>query len=177
METQKVLKKGGKIAGNILLYLFIAICLLGVILAITSKKDDDGTATIFGKQLRFVLSPSMEKCDATDVSGFEIKDIPTKSVVFIDTVPEDEAKAAAWYADLKVGDVLTFKYAADGAALAQIPIRYMVNSHQGALVMIKATEGELETTQVNLELAAGKNVIRMTTNTDNLKVEDLKLYR
>lgn len=73
--------------------------------------------------------------------------------------------------------VLTFQYAADGAALAQIPIRYMVNSHQGALVMIKATEGELETTQVNLELAAGKNVIRMTTNTDNLKVEDLKLYR
>ncbi|MBQ4324556.1 MAG: hypothetical protein IJC29_02060, partial [Clostridia bacterium] len=73
--------------------------------------------------------------------------------------------------------VLTFQYAADGAALAQIPIRYMVNSHQGALVMIKATEGELETTQVNLELVAGTNVIRMTTNTDNLKVEDLKLYR
>ena len=132
METQKALKKGGKIAGNVLLYLFIAICLLGVVLVITAKKDDDGTATIFGKQLRFVLSPSMEKCDATDVSSFEIKDIPTKSVVFIDTVPEDQTKAAAWYADLKVGDVLTFKY---------VYVRQETITHRITSIQAKETGG------------------------------------
>lgn len=108
--NKELLKKIGKIAGNVVLYAFIIISLVGVLLTITAKKDADGTATIFGKQMRFVLSPSMEKCDETDVSGFEIKDIPTKSVVFVEVVPDDNAEAEAWYSDLKVGDVLTFKY-------------------------------------------------------------------
>ena len=110
METQKVLKKAGRIALDAIIYLFIALCLVAVVLVITSKKDSDGTATLFGKQMRFVQSPSMEKCEATDVSGFEIKDIPMRSMIFIDVVPDDKAKADEWYADLKVGDVLTFKY-------------------------------------------------------------------
>ncbi len=110
IDTKQLLKKIAKIAGNVLLYTFIVISLVGVLLTITAKKDADGTATIFGMQMRFVLSPSMEKSDATDVSNFKIKDIPTKSVVFIETVPDDPAKAEKWYADLEVGDVLTFKY-------------------------------------------------------------------
>lgn len=110
MEKKKVLSKAGKIAANVILYIFIAICLFGVVLTITSKKDADGTVTILGKQMRIVLSSSMEKCDQTDVSEYDIKDIPVKSLVFIDTVPEDAAEAAEWYADLKIGDVLTFKY-------------------------------------------------------------------
>ena len=110
MEKTQIVKKVGKIAANILLYVFIAVCLFSVILTISSKKDADGTATIFGVQMRSVLSPSMEKCDATDVSGYEIKDIPTGSMVFIEVVPEDPEEAAQWYADLKIGDVLTFKY-------------------------------------------------------------------
>lgn len=109
MERQKI-KKIGKIAMDTVLYLFIALCLLAVTLVITSKRDSDGTATVFGKQMRFVQSPSMEKCELTDVSAFEIGAIPVRSVVFIETVPKDKAKADAWYADLKVGDVLTFKY-------------------------------------------------------------------
>lgn len=110
MEKTQIVKKFSKLAVNILLYIFIAVCLVSVVLTISSKKDADGTATIFGIQMRSVLSASMEKCDATDVSGFEIKDIPTGSMVFIDVVPEDPAKAEEWYADLKIGDVLTFKY-------------------------------------------------------------------
>jgi len=110
METRKALKKVGRIALDAIIYLFIALCLVAVVLVITSKKDSDGTATLFGKQMRFVQSPSMEKCEATDVSGFEIKDIPMRSMIFIDVVPDDKAKADEWYADLKVGDVLTFKY-------------------------------------------------------------------
>ncbi|MBR3863365.1 MAG: hypothetical protein IKM42_06925 [Clostridia bacterium] len=110
MEKTQLFKKVGKITANILLYVFIAVCLFSVILTISSKKDADGTASIFGMQMRSIISPSMEKCDATDVSGYEIKDIPVGSMVFIEVVPEDPVKAAEWYADLKVGDVLTFKY-------------------------------------------------------------------
>ena len=110
MKNNATVKKVLNIVGNVLLYIFIAICLIGVILTITSKKDADGTATIFGRQMRIVLSPSMEKCDETDVSGFKIKDIPVKSMVFIEVVPEDEGEAEEWYSELQVGDVLTFKY-------------------------------------------------------------------
>lgn len=65
---------------------------------------------LFGYEMRLVVSPSMEKCDETDVSGYEIKDIPVNSLVFIETVPEDEEESRDWYAALKVGDVLTFRY-------------------------------------------------------------------
>ena len=110
MEKRKVLKKIGKITGNIILYFFLAVALFAIVMSIVAKKDADGTATIFGIQMRFVQSPSMEKCDETDVSEFDIKDIPTKSMIFVEVVPEDKNEAAEWYSDLEIGDVLTFKY-------------------------------------------------------------------
>ena len=110
MEKAQFLRKIGKITANVLLYTFIALCIIGVVITISSKKEPDGTATVFGRQMRVVLSSSMEKCDATDVSAFEIKDIPVGSMVFIETVPEDKDEAEKWYADLKEGDVLTIKY-------------------------------------------------------------------
>lgn len=109
MNKEKI-KRIINIVANVLLYLFIAICILGVVLTITAKKDSDGTATVLGWQMRIVLSSSMEKCDATDVSQFEIKDIPVRSMVFIEVVPEDKDEAAEWYSNLEIGDVLTFKY-------------------------------------------------------------------
>ena len=74
-NKKSVAKKVLKIAGNVLLYLVIAIAMFVLIISITSKKDSDGTATVFGTQLRFVQSDSMEECDLTDVSDFEIKSI------------------------------------------------------------------------------------------------------
>lgn len=110
MKLKKTLKTISNITINVLLYSFIALCIFGIIVSIKSKKDADGTATIFGVQMRIVVSPSMEKCDQTDVSGFEIKDIKTKSVVFIKVVPESEEEKELFYSQLKKGDVLTFKY-------------------------------------------------------------------
>lgn len=108
-QTSKAKKAIGIIL-NVLLYVFFALCIVLLILTLTAKRDADGTVSLFGMQMRIVVSPSMEKCDQTDVSKFRIKDIPVRSVVFIEEVPEDEEKAAAWYSKLRVGDVLTFKY-------------------------------------------------------------------
>ena len=110
MQETKTAKKIAKIVANVLLYVFIMMCVLAVVITITGKKRGDDGVTLFGKQLRIVLSPSMEECDQTNVSAYDIKDIPVKSMVFIDIVPEDRDEAQKWYADLKVGDVLTFKY-------------------------------------------------------------------
>ena len=110
MEKRQFLKKTASVIANILLYAFIAICILGVVITFASRKDDDGTATVFGMQMRYVLSPSMEKSEFTNTDAFEIKDIPTKSMVFIRVMPTEPTEARDWYASLKVGDVLTFKY-------------------------------------------------------------------
>ena len=108
--NKETLKKIKDISSNVLLGLFIAICIFSLALTIFAKKDKDGTAEIFGYQLRIVVSGSMEKCDETDVSDFKIKSIPIRSMVFVEMVPEDTDEAKEWYDDLEVGDVLTFKY-------------------------------------------------------------------
>ena len=124
MEQQAIVekKRGGKeraakiIKGifDVILILFAVFAVFSLTISIMSKKGSDGTATVFGTQLRFVQSDSMGKCEETDVSEYEIKSIPVKSCVFVETVPEDEAKKAEWYADIEIGDVLTFKYVYGG---------------------------------------------------------------
>ncbi len=104
------MKKLANVALNVLLYIFLLICILSVVLAVFAKKKTDGAAEIFGYQMRIVVSDSMEKCEYTDVSEYKIKSIPIRSMIFVESVPEDPDEAAAWYADLKVGDVLTFQY-------------------------------------------------------------------
>ncbi len=108
--TKSTIKKVLSIVGNALILIVIALAIFVLVISVTAKKDSDGTATVFGKQLRFVQSSSMEKCDQTDVSAYKIKSIKLKSCVFIDVIPDDEAKKEEWLKTIKVGDVLTFKY-------------------------------------------------------------------
>lgn len=96
--------------GTILVWFIGAVCIFAIVITVISKKDSDGTATIFGYQLRFVRSASMEKSGQTDVSGFKIKDIPVKSCIFVAVAPTSDAEKDKWYSTLAVGDVLTFKY-------------------------------------------------------------------
>lgn len=109
-STNKRIKKALKITVNVLLYTFFAVCVVALFISLLSKRDSDGAVDIFGYQLRVVVSPSMEKCEHTDVSEFKIKDIPVRSMIFVQLIPKDEDKQAEWYSEIKPGDVLTFKY-------------------------------------------------------------------
>lgn len=109
-KKKSVFKTVLKTLGYVACGIVAAAAVFAVAITIASKKDSDGTATVFGHQLRFVQSASMEKSEYVDVSQYKIKDIKVKSCVFIETVPEDEEKAEEWYSCLEVGDVLTFKY-------------------------------------------------------------------
>ena len=117
-------KKIGKIAYNLIMYFFLVLCSLALVLTITAKRSQDGTAEIFGYQLRNVLTPSMEKCDETDVSGFGIKSIPKDSMILVQSVPEDKTEAEKWYSELRVGDVLTFRY----VYVTQVTITHRITS-------------------------------------------------
>ena len=110
MEKNGTAKKVFSIIGNVIVWVIAIFALFAVFVTLGAKKNADGAATLFGYQLRFVQTGSMEKSEHTDVSGFKIKSIPTRSCVFVQVIPEDAAKRAEWYASLKVGDVLTFKY-------------------------------------------------------------------
>ena len=106
----KTAKKIIRITLSTLGYVFLALCMVILIFAISSKKSPDGAITVFGKQMLIVRSDSMAENANTDVSGYEIGSLPVKTMIFIDVVPENETDAAAWYASLKKGDVLTFRY-------------------------------------------------------------------
>lgn len=107
---KQTMKKIGNIVANTLLYLFLAICVFSVLIAIVSKKDTDGAAELFGYQMRIISSDSMAECDLTDVSEYEIGSLPLRSMVFVEIMPQEEQQADQWYRSLKVGDVLTFRY-------------------------------------------------------------------
>ncbi len=107
---QMKLRKLSNVVLNVLLYVFLAICIFSVFMTVLSKRDSDGAAELFGYQMRVVTSDSMAKCEYTDVSGYRIKDIPIRSMVFVKVMPDDPAEADEWYRGLAVGDVLTFRY-------------------------------------------------------------------
>ena len=109
MDKAKI-KKIGKIALDVLLYIFLAICIFAVIVTVISKRDSDGAAEVFGYQMRVVTSDSMSESEFTDVSAYKIKDIPIRSMVFVKVMPDDTDEADEFYRSLKVGDVLTFRY-------------------------------------------------------------------
>ena len=107
---KKLLKKIWDIAGNVVMYIFLAVCIASIFLTVFAKKDEDGTSELFGYQMRIVVSDSMAKSEHTDVSQFKIKHIPINTMVFIKLVPDDPAAADQWYSDVDIGDVLTFRY-------------------------------------------------------------------
>ena len=115
MKSEKImeknlLKKIGDIAGNVVMFIFLAVCILAIIMTLFGKRDQDGTVEIFGHQMRIVVSDSMAKSEYTDVSNYKIKHIPINTMVFIKLVPDDPAKADEWYSNIEIGDVLTFRY-------------------------------------------------------------------
>ena len=110
-ELSKInIKKIGKIAYSVIMWLFLIICAAALVLTVTAKRSGDGAGEIFGYQLRTVITESMEKCEETDVSDFDIKSIPKNSMIIVQSVPEDKEAAERWYSELRVGDVLTFRY-------------------------------------------------------------------
>ncbi len=170
MAKEKQQTKAGKIVStvfNVLIYVFFAICVLALVLSITSKRDADGAVTVFGMQMRIVVSDSMAECPETDVSDFEIGSIPLYSMVFIETVPEDEAEADAWYAELKEHDVLTFRYVYVTQETITHRITHIAEKENGNGYIIdlegdnKAADADTLTQTIDTSLAAtsGNHVI------------------
>ena len=105
-----MIKKVLKVVCNIITYFFFILCIVLLVILIVAKKDSDNAVNIFNHQLRIVVSDSMAKNAQTDVSQYKIKDLKIKTMILIENVPTDIDERRIWYSNLKVGDVLTFKY-------------------------------------------------------------------
>ncbi len=87
---------------DVLLYLFLALAVVIVALTIMSKlaqKDDpNGAPNLFGYEMRYVETGSMEP------------EYPVNTMIFIEKAPTNYEDSIKWFEGVKVGDVLTFKY-------------------------------------------------------------------
>ena len=54
MERKETAKKVFGIIGNVIIWIIAIFALFAVFVTVGAKKSDDGAATIFGYQLRFV---------------------------------------------------------------------------------------------------------------------------
>ena len=93
--------------------IFGILAIFTLIIAMIAPKGADGASQVFGYELRIVTSDSMDKCAQTDVSAYEIGSIKKNTMIAIEHVPSREAEAYDWYSNVKVGDVLTIRYAYD----------------------------------------------------------------
>lgn len=168
-ETKKLNKKKIlSIIASCFLYLFLIFAFLILIITIASKKDSDGTATIFNRQARIVTSSSMEQCNETDVSKYKIKSIKVKTMVFIKTIPNDEDKKEAFYNSLQIGDVLTFKYVYTTQVTIThriIDINKITNGYQITLRGDNVTEST-STQIINTSIDSQNYVIGKVTSTN-----------
>ena len=160
MKTGKV-KKILDILVNVLIYVFLAICIVSVFLVLLAPKSDDGATEIFGYQLRLVETNSMGRGEDTSVLKYDIKSIPKGSVVFIETVPDDEAEAAKWYAnEIKVGDVLTFKYFYTGKQVVithRVVDKYLDPEGRGYVIVLEGDNKSAGTEVLQQTIYTGGN--------------------
>ena len=88
---------------NNILYIIITLLMLFCLIMMVLFKDiNQGEVEIFGLKAKTVLSSSMEETSLFDTSSYEIKSLKRNALVVIDEIDN--------FDDIKVGDVLTFKY-------------------------------------------------------------------
>ncbi len=145
--TKRVIGKIANVLLNTLLIVFFVVCIFGLFLSVSAKKSRDGAVNLFGYEARFVLTESMEKNKDTDTSKFKIKEIKQKSLIFIEKVPTDEKKAEKWYAALKIGDVLTFRYGNVGEPITHRIVKIEEKQKTGGYIITLRGDNHAEGTQ------------------------------
>ena len=103
---------GARITSAILVIL-AALSAIAIAITINAPRTEDGASRVFGHELRLVQTNSMRDSGDVDTSNYKIKSFKENTLVATERVPEDEAEAAKWYANIAVGDVLTFRYLYD----------------------------------------------------------------
>ena len=163
-------KKTFKIISYVILYSLLAFAVLVLLFTLTAKRSDYGATEVFGYQLFTVESESMEKNPNCDVSKYDVRSIPMHSLVFVELKPQDTQERQDWYASLKVGDVLSFRYRyAREVTITHRIISITQNSTGGYLIELKgdnasdADKQAIQTINTSLEETSSNFIIGKVT--------------
>lgn len=99
-------KKAWNVISTVLVFALLAVAVSALCVSIAYRVQGQ-TLTVGGKQWRIVLTGSME--------GEAEDSIRTHSLITVRTVPEDEQEAREFFAELEVGDIITFYDTSAGA--------------------------------------------------------------
>ena len=130
---------------HMLLFAALALAAAGAVLALQLFVGGG----LFGYGAKIVMSSSMEKNPSVNVEEEAIKDIPVRSLVVIELIPENEIERETFYRKLRVGDVLTFSYRAAGEGiLITHRVQEIEKSGNGYRITLRGDNGTLAGTQV-----------------------------
>ena len=108
-KTSKIIS----IITDVILYAYLTFAVIALVFVFTNKAANNGTVNFFGNRSYIVLSGSMEKGEYTPEMNYEHDDIgfiKTKSLVKVQSVPEDIDEAYEWYSNPATGDVVNFTH-------------------------------------------------------------------
>lgn len=99
-----------KILDIFVMAIALALCITSLV-CVVSYILSGADHSVFGIQLRVVLSTSMEGEESFyEAHDYAIEALPKDTIVFVGSVPDETDKRAAWYGSLQEGDVLVFEY-------------------------------------------------------------------
>lgn len=112
-KVKETTKRRAKIAINIIEWVIIGfiLLLLVFILIFANKPNKNSSGSLFGYETRLVLSDSMNASDDFyKDKNYSIKSIKAGDAIFISDVDYQNAeKREKFFADLKVGDIITYQ--------------------------------------------------------------------
>ena len=119
-ENQEQTPRWKKVLNIILDVLFALFVVLAIFMVVghVSAKKNEGTIPVFNSQLRLVETGSMaenKNYSKEEYKSFKIKNLPIDTLISVDDITKKSyEKRDDFYATLKRGDVLTFKYPVNG---------------------------------------------------------------
>lgn len=135
---------------TILIILLLSFSLFVLAFVLFTPKSEDGATRLLGHELLLVTTNSMENTGDVDTSNFEIKSFRKNTLISIERVPEDEKQAAAWYDNVKVGDVLTFRYVYDRQmTITHRVISKVENGKGGYIIELSGDNKNAEVARLN----------------------------
>ncbi len=128
-----------------IIFAVLALAAAGAVLALLLLTND----SLFGYGARIVMSSSMEKDPDVNVEGEAIQDIPVRSLIVIELMPDRKNERDEFYRRLQIGDVLTFSYRAAGENIVITHrVREIERSGNGYRITLRGDNGTLAGTQV-----------------------------
>lgn len=142
-ENKNTIKKAFSLISNALL-IVVLVCCVGLLFFAISMKQSNQGVTLFGYEIRQVVSGSMEP------------NIKTGSLVFINTTKEKS--------QIKEGDILTFKYSAVSGSPEEVITHRVIDIESVDGEIYYTLKGDAVENENSVQIIDSTKIIGIVTN-------------